>query len=335
MENKCLLGLIFLSCINRCIAQSIQTINDCTCRTSDGNFYSLWPFRGTEKPRFDVPGKKYPGWRYAYNPCTSMTFGQDDPHPGKICHDIGICKYPKIEKPRDYLQVGVQTGVRCEINEGQIGLSYKTDDQSIDPPRSTVQLICDQTISFPVFEPKDEDRYIFSIKTKCACPNQCWPVITTTTGSTKVIPTTTGSTKIITTTPGPTKVIPTSTSNSTVHSPEDSKSFNWELCILVPGLAGFFIMLCSLCLWRHFAAVREALRCRCCHHGECEPLIRIHKNDLGKTEKTYRIKNKQGDKAVEHKDFGGKDKMVEPVQEEDVGDKSQTVGKNNVLSLIL
>ena len=115
----------------------------------------------------------------------------------------------------------------------------------------------------------------------------------------------------------------------------DSKSFNWELCILVPGLAGFFIMLCSLCLWRHFAAVREALRCRCCHHGECEPLIRIHKNDLGKTEKTYRIKNKQGDKAVEHKDFGGKDKMVEPVQEEDVGDKSQTVGKNNVLSLIL
>lgn len=52
MENKCLLGLIFLSCINRCIAQSIQTINDCTCRTSDGNFYSLWPFRGTEKPRY-------------------------------------------------------------------------------------------------------------------------------------------------------------------------------------------------------------------------------------------------------------------------------------------
>lgn len=39
---------------------------------------------------FDVPGKKYPGWRYAYNPCTSMTFGQDDPHPGKICHDIGV-----------------------------------------------------------------------------------------------------------------------------------------------------------------------------------------------------------------------------------------------------
>ena len=39
---------------------------------------------------FDVPGKKYPGWKYAYNPCTSMTFGQDDPDHGTICHDIGV-----------------------------------------------------------------------------------------------------------------------------------------------------------------------------------------------------------------------------------------------------
>nr|XP_058941214.1 uncharacterized protein LOC131769505 [Pocillopora verrucosa] len=175
MQSKCLLGLIFLSCMNRCISQSIKTINNCTCQTSDGSFYSLWPFRGTEIPSFDVPGKS--SWRYAYNPCTSMTFGQDDPDHGTICHDIGICKYPEIEKPRDYLQVGVQTGVRCALGEeGKIELVYKTNDPSIEQEHSTVQLICDQTTLFPDFEPKDEDNLIFTIKTKCACPNQCWPV---------------------------------------------------------------------------------------------------------------------------------------------------------------
>lgn len=324
MQNKCLLGLIFLSCMNRCIAQSIQTINNCTCQTSDGNFYSLWPLRGTEKPHFiDVKGKN--GWRYAYNPCTSMTFGQDDPDHGKICHDIGICKYPEIEKPRDYLQVGVQTGVRCALGaEGQIELVYKTNDPSIDTKHSTVQLICDQTIPFPDFEPKDEDNYIFTIKTKCACPNRCWPV-----------PVPTGPTKVIPTTTGPTKVIPTTTSNSTEHSPEGSKLVNWKLYILLPVLVVVIvIMLCFLCMWWHIPAFRNALNRRCCHRlGGYEQIEEEYRNHFKKTETTNVIKNK--DKAVEHDDFDVKDELVEPVQDVDVGDKSQTVGKNDILTLVL
>ncbi|XP_027052316.1 uncharacterized protein LOC113679547 [Pocillopora damicornis] len=266
MQNKCLLGLIFLSCMNRCIAQSIQTINNCTCQTSDGNFYSLWPLRGTEKPHFiDVKGKN--GWRYAYNPCTSMTFGQDDPDHGKICHDIGICKYPEIEKPRDYLQVGVQTGVRCALGaEGQIELVYKTNDPSIDPKHSTVQLICDQTIPFPDF---------------------------------------------------------------------GSKLFNWKLYILLPVLVVVIvIMLCFLCMWWHIPAFRNALNRRCCHRlGGYEQIEEEYRNHFKKTKTTNVIKNK--DKAVEHDDFDVKDELVEPVQDVDVGDKSQTVGKNDILTLVL
>lgn len=323
MQNKYLLPLFVLSWLNGCVAQNIQTINNCTCQTSDGSFYSLWPFRGTEKPYFTaVPGSKYPNWRYAYNPCTSLTFGQDDPDPKTICHDIGICKYPKEEKPREYHQVGVQTGVSCALNAGQIELVYKTKDKAIEPSiHSKVQLICDETASIPDFEPKDEDNYIFTIVSKCACPNQCWPESKTT----KAPPTP----SVV---PGPTKVITTTTSNSTEPSSEDSKVLKWKLYILLSGLT-VVLLLCFICLWWRVAAVREALRCRyyhCC--GENVEPDHEYINNLKKIGKTKLIKNKNINKtkykAVE--DIKGEDKLDNPVQEGDVGDKTQAVKKDNV-----
>ncbi|PFX29166.1 hypothetical protein AWC38_SpisGene6082 [Stylophora pistillata] len=233
-----------------------------------------------------VPGKKYKDWLYAYNPCTSMTFHRDDPDPKTLCHDIGICQYAKVEKPREYHQVGVQTGVRCALNkEGQIELVYKTKDKTIDPIYSTVQLICEETAQFPSFEPKDEDNYIFTIKTRCACPDQCWPPVPEPTTPEPITPT-----SVV---PSPMTVIPTR---------------------------------------RHIDAVKEALRCRCwrCCGGYQEQGKEVHSNEFGDTEKTYLFKNKPKDRAVEHED-----KLTKPLQEEDIGEKTQTVGKDNVLSRVL
>lgn len=94
---------------------------------------------------------------------------------------------------------------------------------------------------------------------------------------------------------------------------------------------------CCWCLWRHKATVKEALRYRCCHCcGKCQkPLTEVDSDEVGNKEEAKLIKNKPKDKAVEHKDFEGKKKLVEPVQEEDMGDKTQTVGNDNVLSLFL
>ncbi|PFX29168.1 hypothetical protein AWC38_SpisGene6084 [Stylophora pistillata] len=94
---------------------------------------------------------------------------------------------------------------------------------------------------------------------------------------------------------------------------------------------------CCWCLWRHKATVKEALRYRCCHCcGKCQkPLTEADSNEVGNKEEAKLIKNKPKDKAVEHEDFEGKKKLVEPVQEEDMGDKTQTVGNDNVLSLFL
>ncbi|XP_022784806.1 uncharacterized protein LOC111325285 isoform X1 [Stylophora pistillata] len=326
MQNKYLLRLVFLWWMNGCIAQNIQTINNCTCQTSNGSFYSLWPFKGIKKPRFPyVPGKKYKDWLYAYNPCTSMTFHRDDPDPKTLCHDIGICQYAKVEKPREYHQVGVQTGVRCALNkEGQIELVYKTKDKTIDPIYSTVQLICEETAQFPSFEPKDEDNYIFTIKTRCACPDQCWPPVPEPTTPEPITPT-----SVV---PSPMTVIPTTTSNSTEPSSEDSKVLKWKLYILLSGLT-VVLLLCFICLWWRVAAVREALRCRyyhCC--GENVEPDHEYINNLKKIGKTKLIKNKNINKtkykAVE--DIKGEDKLDNPVQEGDVGDKTQVVKKDNV-----
>ena len=40
----------------------------------------------------EIPGKKYPGWRYAYNPCTPFDLGQNDPDadPHKLCRDVAV-----------------------------------------------------------------------------------------------------------------------------------------------------------------------------------------------------------------------------------------------------
>lgn len=220
----------------------------------------------------------------------------------------------------------MQTGVRCALNkEGQIELVYKTKDKTIDPTYSTVQLICEETAQFPSFEPKDEDNYIFTIKTRCACPDQCWPPVPEPTTPEPITPT-----SVV---PSPMTVIPTTTSNSTIPSPEvsDSRSFNWKLYILKPSLAVLLvIMIC--CLWRHIGAVKEALRCRCwrCCGGYQEPGKEVHSNEFGDTEKTYLFKNKPKDRAVEHED-----KLAKPLQEEDIGEKTQTVGKDNVLSRVL
>ena len=93
-------------------------------------------------------------------------------------------------------------------------------------------------------------------------------------------------------------------------------------------------MLCFLCMWWHILAFRNALNRRCCHClGEYEPIVEEQRNHFEQTKTTNLIKNI--DKAVEHEDFDVKDELVEPVQEEDVGDKSQTVWKNDVLSFVL
>lgn len=123
-----------------------------------------------------IPGKKYPGWRYTYNPCTPVDVGEHDPDadPHKICRDVAICKYAEIEKPREYFEVGLQKDIMCQINqEGQIELVYKTNDPSIDNPHSRVVFLCDESASEPDFEIVDEDNYIFSIKHYCACRNRC------------------------------------------------------------------------------------------------------------------------------------------------------------------
>ena len=45
--------------------------------------------------RFVISGKKYHGWRYAYNPCTPVDVGQNDPHadPHKICRNVAVSSY--------------------------------------------------------------------------------------------------------------------------------------------------------------------------------------------------------------------------------------------------
>ncbi|KAJ7394905.1 hypothetical protein OS493_000742 [Desmophyllum pertusum] len=177
MKQRYLLGLIFLWNIYAITGQNIKTINNCTCKTSDGGIYSLMPLRRTDGiPRFVISGKKYPGWSYTYNPCTPVDVGQNDPDadPNKICRNVAICKYAEIEKPREYFQVGLQRGMSCEMSqEGQIELVYKTNDPSIDNPHSRVVLRCDESASDPVFQTEDEDNYIFSIKHYCACRNRC------------------------------------------------------------------------------------------------------------------------------------------------------------------
>ncbi|XP_066028092.1 uncharacterized protein [Pocillopora verrucosa] len=177
MKIKQLLGLILLWCIDECYGQGITIVNNCTCKTFDGGIYSLMPLRRTDgKPRFLIAGKKYPGWRYTYNPCTPVNVGEHDPDadPHKICRDVAICKYAEIEKPREYFEVGLQKDIMCDINqEGQIELVYKTNDPSIDNPHSRVVFLCDESATEPDFETVDEDNYIFSIKHYCACRNRC------------------------------------------------------------------------------------------------------------------------------------------------------------------
>lgn len=184
MKRGYLLGLIVLWNINVSLGQGIEIINNCTCKTSDGGIYSLMPLRRTDGlPKFIVSGKQYPGWRYAYNPCTPVDVGQNDPDadPHKLCRDVAICKYAEIEKPREYFEVGLQRDISCEISqEGKIELVYKTNDPSIDNPHSRVEFHCDESASDPTFETEDEDNYIFSIKHYCACRDRCspWPETT-------------------------------------------------------------------------------------------------------------------------------------------------------------
>lgn len=104
---------------------------------------------------------------------------------------------------------------------------------------------------------------------------------------------------------------------------------------MLPVLVGVIvIMLCFLCMWWHIPAFRNALNRRCCHRlGGYEQIVEEYRNHFKKTKTTNVIKNK--DKAVEHDDFDVKDELVEPLQDVDVGDNSQTVGKNGILSLVL
>ena len=92
--------------------------------------------------------------------------------------------------------------------------------------------------------------------------------------------------------------------------------------ILLPSLAGFLaILLCLLCLWWQLAAVKEALRFRCCRccDGYTEPVVEGGRQEQA-TETTALIKNQQNNQAVEHEDPGEKGKLKEPVQEEEVAD---------------
>ncbi|XP_078372386.1 uncharacterized protein LOC144656033 [Oculina patagonica] len=172
-----LLEFVFMWNIYVISGKSIEILNNCTCKTSDGGIYSLMPLRRTDGlPKFVVSGKKYPGWRYAYNPCTPVDVGQNDPDadPHKICRNVAICKYAEIEKPREYFEVGLQRDISCEISQGgHIELVYKTNDPSIDNPHSRVVFQCDESVSDPIFQTEDEDYYIFSIKHYCACRNRC------------------------------------------------------------------------------------------------------------------------------------------------------------------
>ena len=50
MEQRYLLGFLTLWSINAC--SGIKTVNNCTCETPNGQFYSLMPFRETREPRY-------------------------------------------------------------------------------------------------------------------------------------------------------------------------------------------------------------------------------------------------------------------------------------------
>lgn len=249
------------------------------------------------------------------------------------CTNVALCKYNTDGDPPVYSDIGEQRNVMCETSDDyKFVLIYPIANPDIPTHQSKVIIVCNDSLPGPELNLISEKEMIFSLSTHCGCANQCSPPKPTT----APVP------------PKPTTApVPASTHNvpTTPSTPGDSKS-NWELTILLPSVLVIVIVFCPLCLWWKRAAIREALRLRCCLccEGYNDLGVEEERNDLGVeeerqecvTETSALLKNQPNNQAVEHEDPGGKGKLKEPVQVEegDVGGEYTSIRKDNKTAIV-
>ena len=93
---------------------------------------------------------------------------------------------------------------------------------------------------------------------------------------------------------------------------------NWELTILLPSLLGaLVVIICFVFFWMRLSAFQRAHLCICCHCYEQNRDPPREERITSVTEKSPLISYHENDRAVEHEYPGVKDKLNEPVQEQD------------------
>lgn len=305
--------------------------DNCTCVTSKGK-YSLFSLQSKDpgKPRFSVSGfPPHKGYTYTYNPCVPYDFTSSQ----GSCINVALCKYNTGGDPPDYINIGEQKEVQCDISrDGKIALVYQVHkyNPDIPEPESRVTLECNNDPQAdPEFNLTNEASMTFNLKSYCGCINQCLPSPgPTKPGSTTPAPT--GST-----TPAPTGSATPSTGTKTPSpGPGGTSSFWDQLNILLPSILGALLVVVILfvCLWRRQLIVQRCWRCCPCH-DQITDLPRVGVI-VESTETSALISNQADNRAVEHDFLGPKDKLNEPVQEEDGDYKYKFPGKDDRIVVV-
>ncbi|KAJ7394907.1 hypothetical protein OS493_000744 [Desmophyllum pertusum] len=150
--------------------------NNCACHDHLGKIYNLQPLQSTDgNASFTVHGKKYPGYRYSYSPCSSFELGPLD---GGCRWDVAVCRWVPKGSPDTYKTIGNQGKARCQLDKKtKIPiLMYKSSD--FPYRKAKIQLKCDERKKdkdeaiFEILDDTGQD-WIFQLTHLCACGDGC------------------------------------------------------------------------------------------------------------------------------------------------------------------
>ncbi|XP_078372376.1 uncharacterized protein LOC144656029 isoform X2 [Oculina patagonica] len=148
--------------------------NNCACHDRDGRIYNLAPLQNTDgTASLTAKSKKYPGYSYAYNPCTSFKLGPKD---GGCQKDVAICWYVPKGSPDTFKTIGNQGRAMCRLDKESKIPILVYHSREFRYRKATVIHKCDKRRiqkDEAIFEIIDEDEWKFQLTHLCACGDGC------------------------------------------------------------------------------------------------------------------------------------------------------------------
>lgn len=162
-----LYSFLCVFCLQVYAGDTCTAVDQCTCRTEDGKYISLWDV----DRRFTVKDTLDRGFTYSYRPCSILSNVGAACDGNLACQTYGSASFAIAYKPQL-----VKTAYDFSLSLYTFTYTGSTDKPSGTVRKTIIQLKCDPKATVPALDTFFEQPnfvYTSTLTSKCACPGGC------------------------------------------------------------------------------------------------------------------------------------------------------------------